>query len=469
MSERDVGCTGLPAACTCEDGQAGKERCGSSGWEGCVCGPAAVEDSGTPTTDRMDAEPTGTGGRLFVPMGSGGQQARDAEVPMGDASVACGEQVSQADIQEERPVDVIFVIDNSGSMGDEISAVERNLNENFARIIEDSGADYRVIMLTDHGAGSLNVCIESPLASAPCSDTTSPAGSTAGAPGNSARFFHYDINVQSTDSVCLMLQHYQYAAGSLSPQTGAAASPTGWHDFLREGALKVFVEISDDRLNCTAFSGDPAWTFRPADATAASAARVARQVHAAILGLSSAQFGTADDPNFVWHSIVGIIDNDPPELPYTHFDPPRLAFSDRCPTAGNPGPAYQMLSISTAGLRYPVCAADEGRGFDGVFRAIAREVVRGSGVNCSFTIPDAPDGKFIDYASIEVQYTTGAGAVEALGRVKKADCDSASFYFEGSDINLCPAACSRVRTDNRANLAVTFQCGEETEGPVILE
>jgi hypothetical protein len=123
-----------------------------------------------------------------------------------------------------------------------------------------------------------------------------------------------------------------------------------------------------------------------------------------------------------------------------------------------------MLSISTAGLRYPVCAADSGHGYDAVFRAIAHEVIRGSQVECAFNIPTPPPGKFVDYASVEVKYTPGGGgAVETFGRVKENACNDSSFYYDDRDIKLCPSACERVRADERANVSVVFGCGPEVE------
>ena len=443
-------------SCECPGGKAGQLACvdGKPGPCKCPDMAAPVMDSGTgPDFGNSEAGPP----RELPDAGPMGKpDARDVMV-----DTMCGEQESQAVIGDERPVDVIFIIDNSGSMGDEIAAVERNINLNFAQIIAASGADYRVIMLTDHGADSLDVCVDAPLAAAPCADSTSPTGSTMGAPANSERFFHYDINVQSWDSVCLMLQHYQVdpMLGPL-PETGAAAAPTGWHEFLRPQALKVFVEITDDQLSCTA-AGNPDWAFAPMGAsTIAEATRIARQVYRAILGLSAEQFGSEQAPKVIWHSIVGIGENDPVDLPYTHFDPPTL--SNQCQSAVNTGAAYQMLSISTAGLRYPVCAADAGHGYDAVFRAIAHEVIRGSRVECAFNIPTPPPGKFVDYESVKVQYKPGSGgAAEDFGRVKRDACNNRSFYFEDSEIKLCPTACDRVRADELANVSVVFGCGPE--------
>ena len=61
-------------------------------------------------------------------------------------------QKSLTSTQTTRPVDIIFVIDNSGSMDDEISEVETQINRNFANIIEDAGIDYRVVMISSYGA-----------------------------------------------------------------------------------------------------------------------------------------------------------------------------------------------------------------------------------------------------------------------------------------------------------------------------
>jgi hypothetical protein len=445
-----------PISCECPGGTTGHRSCARGVVGDCMCPMAAAP--------LMDASMGSFGNsEAGVP-----QQLPDAARPedqpdarMIAVDTTCGEQESQAVIGEARPVDVILIIDHSGSMGDEIAAVERNINQNFAQIIAASGADYRVILLTDHGSDYLDVCIEPPLASAPCSDSTDPAGSTLGAPANSERFYQYDIDVQSTDSICLMLDTYEIdpLVDVTIAETGADAAPTGWHEWLREDALKVFVEITDDELGCSSRK-DPSLSFIGGAYTVADATQLARSVYRAILGLSPEQFGTEQEPKFIWHSIVGIDDNDPIDLPYTHFDPPKLGLP--CTTAVNPGAAYQMLSISTAGLRYPVCAADTGHGYDSVFRAIAHEVIRGSRVECAFNIPTPPPGKFVDYASVQVQYTPGGGgAAETFGRVRQSDCNDRSFYYGDSQIKLCTQACERVRADESAKISVVFGCGPE--------
>jgi hypothetical protein len=152
----------------------------------------------------------------------------DASADAQAVDLTCGEQMSTATIGEERSVDVIFVIDNSGSMSDEIKSVESHINDDFARIIEESGADYRVIMLSNHGSSDYQlICVKAPLSGTTCSPI--PA-----APVNGARFFQYDFNVQSWDSLCRILETFD------APDIHNFTT-TGWQEWLRPEALKVFV------------------------------------------------------------------------------------------------------------------------------------------------------------------------------------------------------------------------------------
>ena len=48
---------------------------------------------------------------------------------------ACAQAESQATLVKE-PIDIIVVLDNSGSMDEELDAVERNINVNFAEILD---------------------------------------------------------------------------------------------------------------------------------------------------------------------------------------------------------------------------------------------------------------------------------------------------------------------------------------------
>ena len=95
--------------------------------------------------------------------GDGGNGNGDGGI---DRDAACGDVRAQATLAKS-PVDVIFVVDNSGSMTLEIQSVEKNINQSFAAIIAASGLDYRVILISNHGSASADqsICISAPLAS----------------------------------------------------------------------------------------------------------------------------------------------------------------------------------------------------------------------------------------------------------------------------------------------------------------
>src|SRR5690606_19490982 len=93
----------------------------------------------------------------------------------------CASTKSEAEVTSE-PVDIIIVLDNSGSMEDELTAVESNINVNFANILAESGVDYRVILLSRHREGdrsesssyATSICVEAPLSGLPSCPSAQP-------------------------------------------------------------------------------------------------------------------------------------------------------------------------------------------------------------------------------------------------------------------------------------------------------
>src|SRR5450432_2437007 len=86
----------------------------------------------------------GSGGAGSINTGNG--DGSGGVVTPGDACVITS---ATATLIKE-PVDIILVLDNSGSMADELQAVEDNINQNFATILQQSGVDYRVILISRH-------------------------------------------------------------------------------------------------------------------------------------------------------------------------------------------------------------------------------------------------------------------------------------------------------------------------------
>ncbi len=393
---------------------------------------------------------TGQGGGQTTTTTSG-QGGNDQTITVGVGGGDQGSGGSCVDIQVEGeavtlPADIIFVIDNSGSMGDEIASVEQNINVNFAQIIANSGVDYQVIMLTDHGSSSLEVCIGPPLAN---------TANCNGAPGEVMnQFYHYDINVQSADSLCIALDTL-YGTNNGGEPDEQALHPEGWSKWLRQNAVKVFVEITDDRVSCS-WNGN---TFNDGNdnsqsAQTSQAAAMAVAWDQQLLQLAPAQFGTTAARNYQFYSIVGVIEDTPNPLEgYAPFEP--IVTSD-CSSAVNPGYGYQWLSKGTNGLRFPVCQFSS---YDAVFQAIAAGVVQGASVPCEIDISGVDET--VDPNSLLVNYTPGMGPLESFSQVASAAAcgvDDQAFYLANDIVTLCPAACDKVTADQNAALDVIAQC-----------
>ena len=337
---------------------------------------------------------------------------------------ACASVKAEATL-EKGPVDIIFVIDNSGSMTDEIQAVQRNISKNFADIIGKSGLDYRVIMVTSHGdaATRQSVCVSAPL-SGVASCTPAPPR-----PINTARFFHYSIEVESTDSFTRLLNSYN---GTEKDQFGLA--PMGWSQWLRADAFKVFIEITDDNSDTTETNFE-----------------------SNLLAKTPKYFGTAGKRNYVWHTIGGLKENSPPSKAWGPADPIQ---TQKCSNGGgavNASPVYQRLSVATGGLRFPIC---EHSSFDAVFTNVAMGVIAGAKVACDFPLPMAPPPEKLDPDSVILEYTPmGTGTVQTFRQVKgAAECAADAFYVAGDRIYICPMACGLIQGDTKAKVDVSFDC-----------
>src|SRR5919106_452701 len=152
---------------------------------GCVCGtsplariPPADSNIETPGADPVDpADP-------------------DAPPdPIGGTDEICssiGPDASAA----PRLVDIIMAIDNSSSMTEEIVSVQDNINAHFADLLDQSGVDYRVILVSEYGrAADERVCIQAPLGGSPTCEPPTII------PMNGERFFHYDQQITDRDAL----------------------------------------------------------------------------------------------------------------------------------------------------------------------------------------------------------------------------------------------------------------------------
>ncbi len=379
---------------------------------------------------------SGSGGGFGFDAGT-----NDSGLTEDSACVAEGEEATLV----MKPVDIIIVIDNSGSMGQEILGVQENINGNFASIIEASGIDYRVIMLSEHGSwnGPESICIEAPLSGIPQGGCASPPSQPV---NNPPKFFHYSYPVLSHDSWCQVLDRWA------QPDQYHLA-PNGYQAWLRPEAFKIFIEITDDGVSCN--SSTTSQNFNDGDSIAAGQT-AADQFDTALLALSPAHFGTAQERNYRWYSLIALETKDPqnPAEPWLPTDP---MTTGECPTAADPGTGYQALSIKTEGLRFPLC---EPNFYNVVFNEIALGVIEGASIGCEFEIPDAPPGEEIDPATVVIEFTPGGSTTPIVFEqvANAAACGPNKFYIAGGFIHLCPEACDLVSGDEGGSIMVLYGC-----------
>src|SRR6478735_7964256 len=380
--------------------------------------PGVVAEGGAGSTAIDPGTGVGIGGRSSINTGNG-----VAGGPAGSATCAI---VSAAATLSKQPVDIILVLDNSGSMEDELDAVEKNINVNFANILQQSGVDYRVILISRHRKderaeseeASTSICVSSPLSALEKCPASKPL--------NSERFFQYSIKVESTNSFDRILSTY-------NKKDQFELTKVGWSEWLRPGAKRVFLEMTDD-----------------------NAALSIDSFVEKLTALVPANFGTVETPEFVFHSIIGVKERSPVSSPYGPGDAIEMGTcSGGGDTVANAGVSYQELSRRTGGLRFPIC---EFSSYDTVFAKIAQDVVTHSQHTCDFDIPLSTGGLTIDVTKVAVAYTR-EGDTSQFGQVLSSDdCQADAFYIANNHIYLCPDTCRAVETDGDGKVDVLFTC-----------
>jgi hypothetical protein len=353
-----------------------------------------------------------------------------------DQSEACA--VERADtVQFKEPIDIIVTVDNSASMGEELAATERNINENFASILADSQLDYRMIVLTLHrrvprtgfGQSATMLCVSAPLSSLEACDS-------ADEPRFNDHFFQYSTRVESDDSFDILLDTYA-PPFEADREDEFGNAPLGWSEWLRPGIKKVFLELTDDNEDM------------PSD-----------EFVRALTELAPEHFGTdVERPSFVFHSIVGVAEKVPVTEPYQPSEPVQ---SQPCTSNGSDvttaGETYQELSRLTGGLRFPICLSSL---YDVVFREIAGKVIAQSDIACDFPVPAPPAGRTLDLdrVSISIEHELTGASPSTFGQARTAaDCEGDAFFIQEGRIQLCPEACSAVRSEEGARVDVLFGC-----------
>jgi hypothetical protein len=403
------------------------------------CGSSVIlyGDGGDGGTGGVRPEPTTTSTTASTGGGgSGGAPLPSTGVTTGPGGLGGGGEICATAAEEntvdKAPADIVFIVDNSGSMSDEIEAVEQNINVNFANVISAAEIDYQVIMLTDRGPGSFDVCIGPPLS--PTNDCDNP-------PVASTLFNHYDVLVQSHDSLCVALHTLVGVNGGGFFPDQHGQYPDGWLPLLRPNAIKFFIVITDDQSDC-AYKGIPLVDTITTPQFPDQGKNTAVSFDIQLTNIAPEQFGTPVDRKYKFYSIAGVATNNPPSAPYSSDDP---YVNAQCPSAVNAGPGYQWLSIGTGGYRFPVCEFGD---YGPIFEQIANDVLVTTAIPCNITLPAEPVGEEFDLEALEVSFTSSPnGPPTSITQVMSvSDCTPGAleFYVEGNAMELCPDACALV-------------------------
>ncbi len=343
--------------------------------------------------DRSDFEtnrggdPNGSLGTNDPPSSSGGQPE------------TCAATVTKANRAE---VDVIVVIDTSGSMNEETEQVKQNLNS-FASSIGNSGLDYNVIMIAEKpeklpfmppSFTPPGICVQPPLAGPDCAD--------------GPKFHHLDTDVGSTNSLEVILDEL--------------SSYSAW---LRPTAYKVFIEVTDD-------DSALAWTTFDEQ----------------LLAKSPQQFGDEAARRYIFNAICGYKRNT------------AVLSADKCGSAENTGEQYQHLAQLTGGTVDSVCETSYASVFDNIAKGLVKKL------GCEFAVPKADNGQQTDPGSVVVHYTPGDGSpAKPLTRVtdaSKCGANPDGWYYDDpatpTKILFCPSTCSTAGADTAGKLDVAIGC-----------
>jgi len=359
--------------------------CGSdhtSSFDQEVTGKPAGSSSGDGTGDPGSSSGFGSSGAN----GTSGGDGNDA---------TCAATVAQT---AKPKVDIIFVIDNSGSMDGEMAQIRDNVNA-FVGKIGGSGLDYQVLFIVNKTKSNANkICVPEPLAKPGCVD-------------NPPLFHHIDQDVQSNNSLKLILSTYD----STNPAIA-------WNKYLRADAFKVFVGVSDD--------GDTDQDDVSFDSQ--------------LIAKTGGQFGTAAKRNYVYHAIcawkVGTT------APST----------EQCSTADGNGLQYQKLALLTGGIIDSVCKTD----YSGVLDNIGKGIVDRLACELGYPTAQAADPTKLEVRLTPPG--GAAKTLTQVTDASKCDANPDGWYYDDPNkpakIILCKSTCDAANAAQGSKIEALVGC-----------
>ena len=352
----------------------------------------------------------GSGGVILGSTGGAppfGASGGGGAVKPGVDAGACGRVIQKTE-NVRAPVDIIFGIDTSGSMMEEVAQVQQNLNA-FSQQIIAANVDVHVIILASlqtgvvpGGAAVDGPCIGAPLGSGRCPDDSKPPA-----------FVHLNAPVASWDVLDVYVNRYpEYKA------------------HLRENSLKTFVTISDDNADSATH---PIGFILPPP--------VHHTADSFITAVAALEPGSPMWSNWRYSGIYS----------FTLCPPSQF---------GAVGVVHADLVQKTKGVAGDLCLQN----FQPVFDVLAAEVVTGSKIACDWSIPPPPNGEKLDVNNTAVQFTVNGVQEPPLPKIADgASCAGhEAWYYDNpaapTRVFACPAMCQRVQAAKNAEVAVLFDC-----------
>jgi hypothetical protein len=307
-------------------------------------------------------------------------------------------------------IDIVWIVDTSGSMFGEQKLIKDNLGK-FADQITSANLDVSIVMVSQSPT-----LIPGPF-QVPGLCPEVPPDPLSGTPLAMDPRYHF---VRTT-------------VDSPAPLNVAIQQLPMYQQFLRPDSAVHFIVVTDDE---SAYAGGSPMG-RAMQFQSDMRARLGRP--------------------FTLHAIAsppGMRCNSPNCVP----DPNNLicAFLDLTCQAAAGGDTYYALAPLTKGLTASICEAD----WTKIFTEFQQNIIKSAPLPCDYAIPPPPKGETLDPAKVNVNYVSPSGAEEKF--LKAADASACGektgwFYDETkTKVLLCPKACTTASQGGSMNIA--FGC-----------
>jgi hypothetical protein len=402
--EFGVRCGLLAASCWMAACSAGDDKGG-------VRGQSRVPNNNLSSTNPM--QPSGMqieGGGSMTIGGSGGRGGAGSAGmdgnTVGDVHGCTGSSVT-APPADNPKVDIIWVVDASGSMLDEQMKIGANLTQ-FADDISKASLDVHIVMMTT----SASIPVICPVV---------PPDPLAGTPlASDPRYEFIETLVDSNNLLDVAVNGYGM-----------------YSSFLRPDAALQFVFVTDDESH---YQGQATPEAR-ADAFKADMEKLAGKPFT-LHTISSEGPTACRDPNCMPDANTGIC----------------VFVMLQC-GASAPGDTYYTLAHQTGGLTASICESD----WQAIFQPLTAAVIEAVPLPCNYTIPPPPSGESLEPGKVNVRFQDPSAGVETLWprAVSAAACgDALGWYYDDltapKQVLLCPSSCNAVANGGTLNLS--FGC-----------